>query len=525
MKAVTKLGIRCEKTTNNPNGWKEVSPNDFSFSQPLVICLPGDGTTSARAANAMAKNAEQMLGMVGLKDHEKDVQIAAVYYDNAEDNELSDSRQYFLESNGLKRKSAKEFSNEAKNPPYIHQFYQDYLKPAISTPEENRLTSEQAMKNMRKINILAHCHGSFFASKLEEIIKEDMSRLGYEPKESKEILSQLAVISISPRANFEKSQASQIAFAALDDYHFYDSNVVAVKNAYNLADENVLESTTGVFSMPGPFIDTKSDTAQLYAVDKMLKFNSEEAAFKANLGHGTEALHTIDAYINPEYSCDLGHKSQVGKNFSQMIAKSLQNAVSNSCDNYQSQDFSKISKQSLLADRKASYKQGNSAQNQNFLDLEIGKIVKNAHETGEVMERKIFLQTIRNIVKGQGIKKFDDPNLTAMVILDAKMHNLDCDLKIEKNEREKVDPKILSCIDRLESANTTLTDAFIKRSIAKKYTEMSGLEVDTSLWNQTYNNPNHTPKIIETSARKFKPTEIDKNTLRVSFSELGNKSH
>lgn len=511
MAAVTKTGMRCEKTEQNPKGWKEISPKDISLNKPTVICFPGDGTTNPQGANSIAKNVEEMLGMVGLKDNEKEVQIIAIYYDNPDNQELHDGRQHFLEENKMKRKSTKEFSEDLINPPYIKQFYQEYIKPIIANENGEALDVNIAKKNMRNINIFAHCHGSYVASKLEEIMHKDMKHTGYSSDECKNILEQMAIVSIAPRTNFDKNNTTQIAFTNFDDWHFYDNNVATIKDVCNLGAENVLESTVGTFAMPGPFSSTKSRTSQLYAIDRMLNFNSEDDVFVAQLGNGTEELHSVKSYVSPTFSCKLGKKKEKGEAFTNLIIKSLQNAVSNSCENYKNDEFIGISKEVMLSDNDVSYKQGDIEKNKDYLGAKIGDVVKNANKVGKIMERKVLLNVIRKVVKAKGAVELEDPNLTAMIILDAKMHNIECNLKISDNKREQVDTEVLKCIDKLQSAKAPLTENVMKKVVAKQYMEMSGIEVNTSVWN---NKTNEDMLAAPLKPQKLSLLNLDPSTLR-----------
>lgn len=56
------IGRRCPKTPENPVGWEDVPLQDIKFDKPTVLCLSGDGTLTARDANAMAKYARTPAG-------------------------------------------------------------------------------------------------------------------------------------------------------------------------------------------------------------------------------------------------------------------------------------------------------------------------------------------------------------------------------------------------------------------------------------------------------------------------------
>lgn len=85
------IGRRCPKTPENPVGWEDVPLQDIKFDKPTVLCLSGDGTLTARDANAMAKYAERLLGRIGLEG-QRDIQILSAYYRNANAREMTNSR-------------------------------------------------------------------------------------------------------------------------------------------------------------------------------------------------------------------------------------------------------------------------------------------------------------------------------------------------------------------------------------------------------------------------------------------------
>ena len=91
MSAQIVIGRRCPKTNENPVGWEEISLQNITFDKPTVLCLSGDGTLTAKDANAMAKYAEQLLGRKGLEGKD-DIQILSAYYKNANAHEMTNSR-------------------------------------------------------------------------------------------------------------------------------------------------------------------------------------------------------------------------------------------------------------------------------------------------------------------------------------------------------------------------------------------------------------------------------------------------
>ena len=102
---------------------------------------------------------------------------------------------------------------------------------------------------MRNLNVLAFCHGDYVTCKLNEIMNEDMKRLGYTSSETDAVARQAAVISVVPQDNLKKSSFTKIGFVSLDDYHY------ASDDASNLTDYYELDccetSCFGIIEKPG----------------------------------------------------------------------------------------------------------------------------------------------------------------------------------------------------------------------------------------------------------------------------------
>lgn len=145
------IGRRCPKTPENPVGWEDVPLQDIKFDKPTVLCLSGDGTLTARDANAMAKYAERLLGRIGLEG-QRDIQILSAYYQNANAREMTNSRLCHTEADKSR------FSEEERNPSYIFDFYEQCLRKITrrKTDGKEKFRSMQAQRNL---NVLAFCHG------------------------------------------------------------------------------------------------------------------------------------------------------------------------------------------------------------------------------------------------------------------------------------------------------------------------------------------------------------------------------
>lgn len=88
---------------------------------------------------------------------------------------------------------------ETFDPQYIRDIFESAILPRISSKGGlERLPLRQAEQNIRRFNVVAHCHGAFVAIRLEKLMNEKMSELGYLPAEQKKIKSQLLVLAYNP---------------------------------------------------------------------------------------------------------------------------------------------------------------------------------------------------------------------------------------------------------------------------------------------------------------------------------------
>lgn len=371
------IGQRCPKTSANPVGWENIPLQAIKFDKPTVLCLSGDGTLRPRDANAMAKYAERLLGRVGLNGQD-DLQILSAYYQNANAREMTNSRLCHTETDKSR------FSEEERNPSYIYDFYEQSLRKIIRQKNGRKRETSEACKLMRNLNLLTFCHGDYVACKLNEIITEDMKRLGFAPDEIKTVTKQAAVISIVPQDSLKKSSFTKIGFVSLDDYHY------AADDASNLTDYYELDCCeTSCFGIIEREKEARKGLSRLFYLDNLLDYNSIEDKFAVWMGK-TEKLHQMSAYIDLDYQNEFGTKSENGRNFSRIISRALQNAVSNSCRNYHSRELIELKTDDIFITEPTSFQQGNEQQNQGYISPCVESVVAEALRRGTETDKHLY---------------------------------------------------------------------------------------------------------------------------------------
>lgn len=224
------IGLRTKKTEDNPHGYVNVGniPND----EVCVLYLGGDGTKDDKAANGYAKIIENEI----LDTIETDVPVYSVAYNFAENKQSVSRRLEFIKhrtevllSDDSLNKTIKQAFEEEYNPQYIDELFEKTILPRISIhKEKGKLTADEACKRIRKLNIVAHCHGGYVAHKLEEKMQQSMLELGYNKEESKLIQSQLLIIAHAPACPLGMSKSQFISFKSI-----YDGQIPQANNWFN----------------------------------------------------------------------------------------------------------------------------------------------------------------------------------------------------------------------------------------------------------------------------------------------------
>lgn len=241
------IGQRVEKSSSHPHGWKRVDyvPED----ETCVVVLGGSGADSDRHANSYAKDIDELLEENNLK---KSVQIySIVYRTDVEDDAFfmpfllqKKSREVLLEKYGRKevlpytpkqeafmQKAQKLYGQfvlsksnpEISDPEYVERLFEKVLLYRISE-DNKKLDVQEAMKRIRKLNIVAHCHGAYVFLKLEEIMRRKMDELGYSKKEQDAIQKQLLCVAYAPYAPLGVSKCTMISFCSLADEEVWHQN-------------------------------------------------------------------------------------------------------------------------------------------------------------------------------------------------------------------------------------------------------------------------------------------------------------
>lgn len=197
---------------------------------------------------------------------------------------------------------------------YINELFCRTILPRITDDKGNRLDTQTAMRRIRKINIVAHCHGGFVALELENRTAQMMRALGYTPNEITNILSQLLVVAHAPACPVGKTKSRFISF-----FSAYDSIVDRPNNwvAQYMAENINPKTQDDPKLLPPSFLDGKNgNTFLIHNAFFMLPSHRPD----------TESEHDNTAYKPDVHQTDDGQLvTKIARN---ILTAGIQNSLS-----------------------------------------------------------------------------------------------------------------------------------------------------------------------------------------------------
>lgn len=214
----------AERTETTPDSPYRIKPADkINPEETLVLVFAGSGGQgdNIRGYNGYLKKTDEFIkNHSELKDKPVRVCVAvcnfgkyhndknARHYENWR---LSDYKYYekcTAKLEGIHRQ-------EILDPQYIKDIFDIAILPRISSDNgKSRLNQAQAVCNIRKLNLVTHCHGAYIAMKLERLMNIKMKELGYSPAEQRQIKKNLLSVNYAP--NCMSSLGTDTTFVAVE---------------------------------------------------------------------------------------------------------------------------------------------------------------------------------------------------------------------------------------------------------------------------------------------------------------------
>lgn len=223
------LGRRVSKTESNPLGWQitdKVPADDI-----CVLYLGGDGTQTDRDANGGLKNIQTALQHTDLNLENIKFYGAVYNYGKTQSdkkshdpkiarNQLFDKFNRKLLSNG----SVGDNIADIVAPKYIQQLFDSAILPRITLSNNGKKDVKEVCKNIRRLTIVAFCHGTYVFLKLEEMMQNKLKELGYTTAERNQIQKQLCCVAYAPLAPLGVSKSTLLSFISTRDKMQHDHN-------------------------------------------------------------------------------------------------------------------------------------------------------------------------------------------------------------------------------------------------------------------------------------------------------------
>ena len=324
------IGKRTDKTEDNPYGYVKV--DSIPKDEACVLYIGGDGTTTDKAANGYAKIIKNEI----LDEISAEVPVYSITY-NFEGHNKSIARQIanikhrteVLRSNADIEKTLSKATDEEYNPQYVNELFEKVILPRITLLNgKGKLSVDEACKRIRKLNIVAHCHGAYTALKLEEKMQAAMKKLGYSEQDRKKIQSQMLVIAQAPACPLGVSKSQFISFRSVYDKgiplkaNFFDTYLNSKKQeekrrfyAEKKQNKDGIENNEW-FDLKPCFFAKKQ--GNLFLIKQKYKWNDDDGPFLIN-----DEEHNDVSYSASEQTLD-------GKLMAYYAKTILQNGIKNS---------------------------------------------------------------------------------------------------------------------------------------------------------------------------------------------------
>lgn len=118
---------------------------------------------------------------------------------------------------------------------YIEQFVDKYLLPLVSSPSNSKIGIEEAMRNIRNVNMLSYCDGTETVQTMEKLLLDKMQSIGYSLDESSKIQSQMCMIALATSKLNGQQKSTCISFGDINDAevneNITEADIETVKNS------------------------------------------------------------------------------------------------------------------------------------------------------------------------------------------------------------------------------------------------------------------------------------------------------
>lgn len=401
------VGRRALRSKENIYSWeKNITPSQINFDKPIVLCLGGAGIDDDKQANGIAKVVQGMLCRKDVSDTE--IQLLSVVYPK-DAKMLGEERKKF--SRGEPRGQID----------YICRIYETVFVPVLrkiwNIDSNEKL--EEVKRQLRNITIFSHCHGSFVACELINYLKDDIAYFKkYSPLGAKldDLTGEITNIMLSPREGVQNSDgALNIGFTlasdnlegGIDTPKRKGANV-SISNFCDKLLSNKIKGSENFGFKYGAFYnfwDTDRFGADIKYTedfdaeeDEMSNMSSSiyDNIFMKNHFHLFENYCSLSGKFAEEGVGEVS-KNEKGTNFTKIIARTLQNAVSLSSNNQKREVANLISNETPV-----NYSMGVREDNAEFFGVKFNGSLETLLQNGSgVFKQPAINPTLLNSIQNQ----------------------------------------------------------------------------------------------------------------------------
>jgi len=308
---IVQIGKRNLKA---PNDWELLDLNKLTFQKPTVLCLSGSGAFTNQQANGLVKQ-------------------VATYLDLLFKTKASHHTLDYVDIVGIKY--AKANCNKA----YLsisacHQLANAMLSLLVDQ-NGNKLTLDQAMKNMSRLTFFTYCDGAFnLHHKIIECLNQKLTMVGYLNQEIIAINNATLNVSFAPNTIFSNKIPS-VNVISLND-------PVMKQHLENLLTKEEGDGLDGIYlyqDKPGSLYGRACDMATSGSIQIISSGLLNSYAGDLNEHYISLIARDDDWNLKPRSINNKNYHSHNADCVSQMIAWSLCKGVENSVQNFKSEKY------------------------------------------------------------------------------------------------------------------------------------------------------------------------------------------
>lgn len=318
------LGQRVKEVSNN---WIPLNPDVYLINKPTVLVAGGSGTEGVRGANGNAKVVQSLLDYTGTKAN-----LLSIYY-----NGKSPSPGMF------------EY--------YSRRFTRDLFTPLVCRNNQ-KLSVDEACKNMRNLTIFAHSLGGKTVENIIAELQEILKKYDYSDQDINKITKQIFVISygvtmVSPNVNHlsiispldEQFASSGETYWKMMVMKILRSQMLTPTERQNLLPEdivNISEKDVKILSKINFILDSPKLMREFYNQNErcyVMQEGDNELHLVTSPLRISHRDHPITQFVRSKDGSSNINATKAGDCVSRCMASALQYSVNNSILNEQTHDF------------------------------------------------------------------------------------------------------------------------------------------------------------------------------------------